>query len=418
MLPLFTEPLDQLTAGHVHTLVAENVPEGQTVEFKRTLAAKKGTTDPWVKGGDSVGERARDNVLKELVAFANSGGGNLVLGIVESDDHPKRAINLNLLPRCHELADRLRLAARDCIDPQLPALEVCGIPTGDEDAGVVLFRVPPSRLAPHRLRPTLHCYVRRADRSEEMTMHEIQDASVRLARGGEDIKRRLDESRANYMALATEARRSGSVNELGIRATVLPVGGSIFIDWVYRNEELRIVREEITTVVNDAQFIIDLPGVRDLPQLAFRPVLRGAQRVETSANRTISESIYSDGLVEFVYKHPETEHIYIGWVLAMAANALIVADTARKVAGVPGAELLLDIEMRSDRYSDRPTFSRTFSITTGRKDQIYSMRPEPLRLPLQSITGVDEFSQAIRRLLDDLRNVCGLPHVGQFDIVL
>ena len=418
MLPLFTEPLEQLTAEHVHTLVAERVPEGQTVEFKRTLAAKKGKTDPWVESGDGVGEHARNNVLKEVVAFANSGGGNLVIGIVESDDHPKRAIGVNLLPRCNDLAERLRLAARDCIDPQLPALEVCGIADGDEDAGFVLFRVPPSRLAPHRLKPTLHCYVRRADRSEEMTMHEIQDASVRLARGGEDIERRLDESRAYYMALATEARRSGSVNELGVRATVLPVGGTIFIDRVYQNEELRILREEFVTVVDGAQFQAYLPGWGVLPGLAFRPVLRGANRVVTRANTISSESIYSDGLVEFVYKYPETEPIFMGWVLAMAANALIVADTARKVAGVPGAELLLDIEMRSDRYSDQPTFSRTFSITTGQQDQIYSMRPEPLRLPLQSITGVDAFSQAIHRLLDDLRNVCGLPHVGQFEIDL
>ncbi len=138
MIPLFTEPLEQLTAEHVNTLVGESVPEGQTVEFKQTLAANKGRTDPWLEGGESIGKHARDDVLKEIVAFANSGGGNLVLGIVESKDHPRRAAGINPLPRCHELVERFRLMARDCIDPQLPSLEVWGVPCsgGDENAGM------------------------------------------------------------------------------------------------------------------------------------------------------------------------------------------------------------------------------------------------------------------------------------------
>ncbi len=248
MIPLFTLPLDQLRAEHVDQLVAEEMPEGQNVEFKRTLAARSGRTAPWLDGGDEVGDHGRNDVLKEVVAFANSGGGNVVLGIVESGDHPRRAAGVNHLPRCHELVDRFRLMARDCIDPQLPSLEVCGIPMpgGDEHAGIVLFRVPPSRLAPHRLKPTKHCDLRRADRTEEMTMREIQDMSVRLARGGEAIRERLEECRTSYL-VTTKSDWDGLV-EVGVRVSVLPVGlgGSIFIEKVYARHELSVLRTTIS----------------------------------------------------------------------------------------------------------------------------------------------------------------------------
>ena len=183
MIPLFTLPLDQLRAEHVDQLVEEGMPEGQNVEFKRTLPAKGGRSDPWLDGGAKIGDYARDETLAEAVAFANSGGGNLVLGIVESRDHPKRAAGVNPVPRCHELADRLRLMARDCIEPQLPALEVRGIetPDGAEGAGVVLFRVPPSRRAPHRLRPTLHSYLRRAGKPAS-NRADVNPARIRSAR--------------------------------------------------------------------------------------------------------------------------------------------------------------------------------------------------------------------------------------------
>ncbi len=130
MIPLFTLPLDQLRAEHVETLRREELPEGQNVEFKRTLAARSGRTAPWLDGGDEVGDHGRNDVLKEVVAFANSGGGNVVLGIVESGDHPKRAMGVNHVPRYDvtfsldvEKGRAFPLVASDC-DAKLPIPEL------------------------------------------------------------------------------------------------------------------------------------------------------------------------------------------------------------------------------------------------------------------------------------------------------
>ncbi len=421
MIPLFTLPLDQLRAEHVETLRREEVPESQTVEFKQTLAAKSGRTAPWLDGGDEVGDHGRNDVLKEVVAFANSGGGNVVLGIVESGDHPKRAMGVNHLPRCHELADRFRLMARDCIDPQLPSLEVCGVPMpgGDEHAGVVLFRVPPSRLAPHRIKPTKHCYLRRADRTEEMTMREIQDMSVRLARGEAAIKERLEESHQHYLSVVALWDRE-SVLEVGVRATVLPVGGNVHIDRVYRVEKLTLLRPTITATIDGEAQELWVPQGNVLPRLSFRPVLRGGMRItDTDERRVTAETIFSDGLVEFAYKYIEqTEAIFAHQVVALAANALLVADVARQVAGVPGAELILDVELRSDEWHNGSIARGAQFLFQPTGTRTKDLGPEPLRLPMRSVGETGEFTLALRSVLDDLRNECGLPHVEQFEIDL
>ncbi len=118
------------------------------------------------------------------VAMANSYGGDVIIGIVETDEKPPRAQALNPLPNCVDLASRLERAARDLIKPQIP-LGVQGIPT-DGSSGIVIFRVPRSRNAPHRLEMKgieKECYKRVSDRTEAMSMREIQDLTFSTSAG-------------------------------------------------------------------------------------------------------------------------------------------------------------------------------------------------------------------------------------------
>ena len=54
-----------------------------------------------------------------------------------------------------------------------------GVPTEEDGSGVVVFRAPRSRMAPHRLTQSKDCYVRRADRCEVMTMRLLFYAELR-----------------------------------------------------------------------------------------------------------------------------------------------------------------------------------------------------------------------------------------------
>jgi predicted HTH transcriptional regulator len=139
---------------------------------KKALSDRGGGQHPWFTGGD-IGDHARNEILAEVIAFANAQGGSVVLGIEETPDKPPRAHAITPMPRVGELARRFEDQARSCIDPPLPRLQIRAIETDGQKGGVVVFRVSPSRAAPHRLTTTRESFVRRGSSSVRMTIGDI-----------------------------------------------------------------------------------------------------------------------------------------------------------------------------------------------------------------------------------------------------
>ena len=191
LIEVLTKSADQITSAEIESLIIYRVPESERIEYKQRLPAKTGKVDPWEDGKDQIGDRARNDILREVTAFANAYGGVLVLGMKESDAKPPVAQSISPVPRVAELAERMKMFFRDCVEPQLPRIEVIAVPRSDDGSGVVIFRVGKSRLSPHRITTTLICPIRRQDRCEKMTMREIQDMTLNLARGMERLDQRL-----------------------------------------------------------------------------------------------------------------------------------------------------------------------------------------------------------------------------------
>jgi hypothetical protein len=81
----------------IQQICADQIPEGTELELKSDLPSKAGRgADPWHAGG-GIGDYARNEIAEEIVAFANTFGGIVCLGINESADHPKRAQSVNPL---------------------------------------------------------------------------------------------------------------------------------------------------------------------------------------------------------------------------------------------------------------------------------------------------------------------------------
>ena len=238
----------------------------------------------------------------------------------------------------------------------------------------------------------------------------------------------VEESRRTYLALSA-VPPGARAYEVGVRVTVLPVGhgGGIFIDKVYARPELKGLIEEPYVLVDGAQDGRYLPGWPELPRLDFHPVLRGGQRAyrETSntegQNRILAETIHSDGLIEFVYKHGQRQKpLYRGWVMAMVVNGLWLADVMRKYTGVPAAELILDVELsaqqfRADPYRGEPA---EFLLQGPEEDRTLwkQLGPNPVRLPLLSATAADDFPAVLLQALNDLRNLGGWKNADHLDI--
>lgn len=87
MINLLSMPVAQIRISDIESLIESKIPEGEQVEFKEELPARD-RSDPWMSGRDKIGDRAKNELLKEAIAFANGHGGVLLLGISESDTKP------------------------------------------------------------------------------------------------------------------------------------------------------------------------------------------------------------------------------------------------------------------------------------------------------------------------------------------
>ena len=91
-----------------------------------------------------------------------------------------------------------------------------------DGSGIVIFRVPPSRAAPHRSIDK-ECYVRRGANSVPIGMREIQDMT--LARGQRD--RRVEERFAtstDKFARRFVRQNDGDQPRVGFRITAVSIG--------------------------------------------------------------------------------------------------------------------------------------------------------------------------------------------------
>ena len=285
------------------------------MEFKRGLPAKgKGNQDQWMSDQTNIGEFAKNKILKEVVAFANAYGGVLVLGI-EEDGKAKPAVAKKIcpIPKCEDAADRFRSIFRARVEPKLPACDIFAVKTGSDGTGVVVFRVPGrSRLAPHRIEGTNICPIRRWDCSEKMTMREIQDMTLNMARGLERLDKKLQEREKRFKH--EFERLCAPERAYGIRITAVPVGDDLRLQRIYQKQN-RLVKEIVppTLAVMRQMPDMDLAHVdrtSGLPErirdLGWTPQLRAARTRSLydrcppiDVNQDDYIELHCDGLVEF-----------------------------------------------------------------------------------------------------------------------
>lgn len=346
-MPALTNQLVNITAADIQALVDKQWPEDETLELKRTLTqSSSGTPDRWLSDQSDVGQAAKRDALAEVVAMANSYGGDVILGIEETPEKPPRAHAIHPLPRCVELAARLEMAARDLIKPQVPMLSVRGIPVDGSD-GVVVFRVPRSRLAPHRLEikgVVKECYRRVSDRTEPMSMREIQDLTFAVARGLDTVDAYLERATREFTTWYQAGQSQG--RRRGFMIAALPLSADLYLERVHGNQAVQAVSTPYRARLSGSgPFQLELYPVAQ--PYNYRPVLRGTEAEEGNAdNRTRLQRVYCDGAVldfsrvdSAAQDTPgqRSDHaLYPGWFFASVANVFETIDRFRSaVNGQP-----------------------------------------------------------------------------------
>ena len=75
------KPLESITEADLQSLVADKIPEGKTIEYKRSLP-------------DSTYESKKE-FLADISSLANAAGGHLIIGIEEDNGTPSDLCGLS-----------------------------------------------------------------------------------------------------------------------------------------------------------------------------------------------------------------------------------------------------------------------------------------------------------------------------------
>ena len=425
MSNLISKPVDQIAINDITALIETQVPEGEQIEFKESLRRRSNSPDPWILGENKVGEGARNELLEEAVAFANAHGGALLLGIRESKSKPPVASEIKPVPQCVELAERFRLMFRDCVEPQIPSLEVFGVPA-DGESGVLIIRVGRSRVAPHRVIPTRVCPVRRADRCESLTMREIQDMTLNVSRGMERFDRRLAERselfRREFDMLATPG------DAFGLRFTALPVGEEVRFDRVYRQRKIVDDLWSRWRTVTEVSFDRRLKCLYEFPPSYWRPILRGARAdIHGSGSEHTHmgyQELHCDGLLETGFAAcSQVSLLDPDLPLILFANTAAWANHIRSYPSVPMAEYGLEVEIyalgKSGRvgYPNNRNLEAMITMAEAHRDyrEVDKLAPKisNMSFPRYSLDGEDTLSRLLSIFNQDFWNWLGKDFEGE-----
>lgn len=348
-MPAIPKPLSEVTTEDLSRLVADGWAEDELLEFKESLPTKGTTPDRWLVDQSEVGTIAKRDVLAEVVGMANSYGGDVVLGLTEGEGLPHRAAALSPLPRCIDLARRFEMFARDHIRPEIPLLAIRGVPIA-EDAGVVIIRVPHSASAPHRLEiagTIKECYKRTKDRTEVMSMREIQDLTLSAARGADLLNRRLEDLRnrhREFCQLQQLITAGSSAIAYTVRAAPLVSQG--LMTRVHGVSEIAPDGVDPYVVFANGQEYQCIDPTRGA---LWRPMLRGTRNsVDAGLNWNLIE-ISTDGayLRSVLHKTGDEQRrgMFVGWLLAAIIISCDSVGRFRRYAGAESVEYALEVEL-------------------------------------------------------------------------
>lgn len=171
MLPI---TFGTITGDEVCGLVTRETRESRRLDFKRELYK--------IGAGETSETRSREmrELVADVVAFANSEGGDIVIGVDEMDEVAVAAAGVDLT-EATEFERKLANYWKDKVDPPLSSVVDSRVIQSPSDASkaFVLIRVRPSQNAPHLTSAERIFYERNGAQKNAMDMSRIREAFLR-----------------------------------------------------------------------------------------------------------------------------------------------------------------------------------------------------------------------------------------------
>tara|TARA_B100001105_G_scaffold12875_1_gene9438 strand:- start:7236 stop:8423 length:1188 start_codon:yes stop_codon:yes gene_type:complete len=179
------QKLLETTEADIRSLIAGHAQEGPHLDFKRDL--------PTAWDGS-----AKHELLADVTAFANSGGGDIIYGLDENDAAEAYAVCPLMLGSVDQEIRRLQDFLLNLAEPRLPGVQVHAVEVNElgKVGHVLVVRVPQSWAAPHRVRTNQHVYVRDGLRKRPLDVPELRALFVRT----ESQSQRIRDFRSDRLA--------------------------------------------------------------------------------------------------------------------------------------------------------------------------------------------------------------------------
>lgn len=160
---LFGKSLKDVTFADLELLISGKVKESKIVDYKLLLKLDD--------------DKAKVNMLKDFVAFANAQGGCLIYGIKEKDTYPTEIVGFRL-KEYDSLIMQIQSLANTKIEPPIFSLQFKMIAITPRKSVLIIY-VPKSWSALHRVNyQTSTFYFRQAGKNQSMDVYQIKQSML------------------------------------------------------------------------------------------------------------------------------------------------------------------------------------------------------------------------------------------------
>jgi|GEM_PF-3601259 len=158
------KPLHEINFNDVNQLVRSGQDEWSTIEFKANFH----------DGGD----KGKSELAKDLTAFANAEGGDIIIGVREKNSKPgeyeicgveKNKVG-DFIQRITHVAEKTCCPPLKAFDPS-PPIDIPEM----KDRCILIVRVRPSLAGPHSSKPDLPVYIRQKRENLPINVNELRE---------------------------------------------------------------------------------------------------------------------------------------------------------------------------------------------------------------------------------------------------
>lgn len=133
-MALLDIPLDKISEADIRRLIAAGAAESLYIDYKQATYGSK--------------EADHAELLADVSSFANTAGGDLVIGVAESGGVPSTIVPFT--GNADDEQRRLEDIARTGLEPRIRNLQTRAVPMA-EGGTVIIVRIPRSYVPPHRI---------------------------------------------------------------------------------------------------------------------------------------------------------------------------------------------------------------------------------------------------------------------------